>query len=135
MDEGPSADTIYLDEIHLFPQSCPSSSGSNLYLLLSRTAAAVHISLADIETVDPCASMPCGEAECANVGGRAVCSYPDADIHCQFETNENGCLSVLEYTGKMDREDDADWTINSGPTLTTGTGAITHILLEFDQFS
>lgn len=65
--------------------------------------------------------MPCGEAECTNENSRAVCRFPDTDIHCGFEAADHGCAGSLTYFGKLGG-DDADWTLNSGPTLTADTG-------------
>lgn len=48
--------------------------------------------------------------------------YPDSDIHCGFEASEHGCAGVLTYFGKLGGEDDADWSLHSGATLTVGTG-------------
>lgn len=72
--------------------------------------------------VDPCYSVDCNDAECVSSNGVATCVYPDSDIHCTFEPSENGCLDSLEYNGVLWSQDDADWTIHSGPTVTDGTG-------------
>jgi len=74
--------------------------------------------------LDPCASFPCGDRECRSINNAAVCTYPDTDIHCGFETHENGCQADVEFFGKFHSHDDSDWTLYSGQTLTSGTGRL-----------
>ena len=76
-------------------------------------------------SVDVCRSLPCGDKVCKTASNGALsCEYPDDDIYCGFEESEYGCQGDLEYFGNFDQRDNADWTPNSGPTLTPNTGNV-----------
>jgi len=75
--------------------------------------------------IDACSTFPCGEASCEDHNGSPYCPFPDTEIRCDFEKEENACHGLLTYSGKMATDDDADWTIHSGATLTESTGSLT----------